>query len=584
MTLTSFTPVNDRASGNHMITDRQQSEQSDSPRGSRSRSRVNLGDQMVSQYLGLEHEMGARPAVSNLALHHPLARPSGARRLREETAEARKLPCAVLNDQSMRNVPDVTTTGPRKRTIDQLSSSKGQQTDETGYVNAAIEPNPLPKRKGSVKLAVIAPTTCLDGVRAAKGYGYMVPNTQIVSLRRHSSIQYSRPLLFPSERSRHALNAAASAAAGAEEHQTSLSTCSIHESQPAYKNLEINARYDSDRTWYELTGEDGVQSRGYFETHCSDGQTASDLGNGDVFQKGDTRVIPNSVTETRSLLNKQHIPTPLPSDAISFCSNSGHVAPQTDDEIPSDDEWISDTDLDGLIDMTMTAEKTLQQEQAMRSVWAHSRKPLRLKSQNSRDVDPEHVTYPFLEATTMGNSEATPGPSPADHESPPVSKSTARRPIVRTPFPIPTKDRSPVIGLSSDTVLRTCFRVGEALNTGCQAVRLSRGVVIELYARVTASWREPQRASGTGRQHFTLADLFHGHAPFLEGVYDGWKGVDGAERESARFLTATLEAEGRICRCVGRMRRVDQKWRFHVTSICEMGWENVEHIAAIYGA
>lgn len=66
----------------------------------------------------------------------------------------------------------------------------------------------------------------------------------------------------------------------------------------------------------------------------------------------------------------------------------------------------------------------------------------------------------------------------------------AQKPIVRSAFPAAVRDRSPVIGLSSNTVLKTCFRVGEAINQSCQAVKTGNAILIELYARVLVSERD----------------------------------------------------------------------------------------------
>ena len=73
-------------------------------------------------------------------------------------------------------------------------------------------------------------------------------------------------------------------------------------------------------------------------------------------------------------------------------------------------------------------------------------------------------------------------------------------PIVRPSFPAAAQDRSPVIGLAPSKVLRTCFRIGEALNVGTTALRLGHNAVIELYAYVTSSAREWE----AGRQTFEL--------------------------------------------------------------------------------
>ena len=77
-------------------------------------------------------------------------------------------------------------------------------------------------------------------------------------------------------------------------------------------------------------------------------------------------------------------------------------------------------------------------------------------------------------------------------------------PFVRPPFPSLIVDRCPVSGLSGQTFLRTCFRIGEMFQAGssCSAQKLNP--VIELFARVNFSSREP----GTTKQHFQFMDLW----------------------------------------------------------------------------
>jgi len=62
-----------------------------------------------------------------------------------------------------------------------------------------------------------------------------------------------------------------------------------------------------------------------------------------------------------------------------------------------------------------------------------------------------------------------------------------RTPIQRTPFPTAVSSHSPIPMLTSATLLRTCFRIGEALNTGCNAARNNRHEILELYCRVSSS-------------------------------------------------------------------------------------------------
>ncbi|KAL8930726.1 MAG: hypothetical protein Q9208_000267 [Pyrenodesmia sp. 3 TL-2023] len=145
-------------------------------------------------------------------------------------------------------------------------------------------------------------------------------------------------------------------------------------------------------------------------------------------------------------------------------------------------------------------------------------------------------------------------------------------PFIRPPFPVPVRDRSPVIGLGSQTVLRACFRIGEALNAGSTALRTKQDAVIELYARVVHSERPP----GSVKQHFQFADIFSpDKPPFLKGTYGLWKGVELWDKDSKVFLGE--KGKGKMARVVGRMVR-DEKTRgleLTMLSVWEADWEDV---------
>lgn len=149
------------------------------------------------------------------------------------------------------------------------------------------------------------------------------------------------------------------------------------------------------------------------------------------------------------------------------------------------------------------------------------------------------------------------------------------KPILRRPFPDLARDRSPIIGLSSTLSLRTCFRVGEALNAGSQAVREHQSVIIELYARVQWSFREPRSV----RQHFIFMDLFHDRPPYLSGIYEHWKGVELHERDSGRFLERSHRPL--VCRCVGKLNREGTSWKLAILNVWEATLDDVEHAAEI---
>lgn len=147
----------------------------------------------------------------------------------------------------------------------------------------------------------------------------------------------------------------------------------------------------------------------------------------------------------------------------------------------------------------------------------------------------------------------------------------AQKPILRPPFPDLVQDRSPIIGLSAAISLRTCFRIGEALNVGSQAVRERQSVIIELYARVRWSFREPRSV----KQHFTFMDLFHDRPPYLDGVYEIWKGVELYEQDSGRFLAPS--ASPLICRCIGTLKRHGTSWKLTILNIWEATMDDVDY-------
>lgn len=147
-----------------------------------------------------------------------------------------------------------------------------------------------------------------------------------------------------------------------------------------------------------------------------------------------------------------------------------------------------------------------------------------------------------------------------------------RKPIVRPPFPDSVRDRSPIIGLSSNSLLRTCFRIGEVINQSCQASKSGKRIMIEMYARILASER-------TGReQQFTFCDLFHARPPYIKGAYSAaiWKSVPLFEYDCSRLLQ-----RGRICRCIGTMKREGKVWTMTVLNIWEATWEDIEWVEAI---
>ncbi|KAJ4984331.1 hypothetical protein SVAN01_10172 [Stagonosporopsis vannaccii] len=149
----------------------------------------------------------------------------------------------------------------------------------------------------------------------------------------------------------------------------------------------------------------------------------------------------------------------------------------------------------------------------------------------------------------------------------------SQTPFVRPPFPKASRDRSPIIGLSSHTLLRTCCRIGEAINQSCQAVKTGSNILIELYARVLSSERDDVQ------QCFTFCDLFHAKPPYIQATYAAaiWKSVRLFEYDSVRLLQ-----QGRICRCIGTMKRNGKDWTMTVLNVWEATWDDVEWVKGIF--
>ena len=151
-------------------------------------------------------------------------------------------------------------------------------------------------------------------------------------------------------------------------------------------------------------------------------------------------------------------------------------------------------------------------------------------------------------------------------------------PFVRPSFPKSVRDRSPIVGLTNHTVLRTCFRIGEALNAAAAASRSNTEAIIELYARVLYSERRVESVS----QQFQFSDLFTmSKPPYLSGTYDLWKSSDLWEHDSKAFLG--LGGQGRIARVVGRIKRNDKGLgcKMTILSIWEASWEDIGWVKGI---
>lgn len=169
-------------------------------------------------------------------------------------------------------------------------------------------------------------------------------------------------------------------------------------------------------------------------------------------------------------------------------------------------------------------------------------------------------------------------PSPLAERSPNVAahivptKGGRPVPFVRPSFPKPLLPRSPVMGVSQTAVLRTCFRIGEALNAASVALRNSTDAIVELYCRVKYSDREPTAY----KQLFELVDLFTpDKGPSLDGQYAIWKGVDLWDHDSRQFLAQG--GRGKKARVIGRIKRgkKNEGWEIGILSVWQVDWEDI---------
>jgi hypothetical protein len=210
--------------------------------------------------------------------------------------------------------------------------------------------------------------------------------------------------------------------------------------------------------------------------------------------------------------------------------------------------------------------------------------PLKLDAGRASDTDGQFPGSSAI-ATNIGGEETSSTQRTSKKFVSPVTLTTrllaatgdidsreARKPIVRSPFPDAVRDRSPIIGLSSSTILRTCFRIGEMINQAHQASKSGNQVVFELYARILDSKRD------NARQYFTLCDLFHGKPPYIKATYDAmlWRSIQLFEYDSKRLLR-----QGRICRCTGKMKRDGNEWVMTVLNIWEATWDDVKWVEGI---
>ncbi|KAI1826682.1 hypothetical protein F4861DRAFT_495839 [Xylaria intraflava] len=145
-------------------------------------------------------------------------------------------------------------------------------------------------------------------------------------------------------------------------------------------------------------------------------------------------------------------------------------------------------------------------------------------------------------------------------------------PFSRPPFPEKIRDRPSVPGMSSNTLLRTCFRIGAMISQTARCFNHQQDVMFELYARVTYSNRE----SLVRKQHFQFVDLFKDQHPYPAATLTSWRAGSQLDKDSLAFLDTS--GGPRLCWCMCKPVR-DPKaavgWTYAVLSIKEIDWEQI---------
>jgi hypothetical protein len=180
-------------------------------------------------------------------------------------------------------------------------------------------------------------------------------------------------------------------------------------------------------------------------------------------------------------------------------------------------------------------------------------------------------------------ASAIPPPKSLAHAMSPIENDnySPLKPFARPGFPSKVLDRSPITGVSSNIILRTCFRIGEALREGALCEGLGQHAVIELFARVMDSSQDMIPS----KLYFEFSDLFHDRPPFIRGTLENNKISSLQETESRMLLGVNGTAP--LIRCLGRLKRViagPPGWMLYIINIRPTDWEEVRWTTQIAGA
>ncbi|KAI3321181.1 hypothetical protein HD806DRAFT_503210 [Xylariaceae sp. AK1471] len=193
-----------------------------------------------------------------------------------------------------------------------------------------------------------------------------------------------------------------------------------------------------------------------------------------------------------------------------------------------------------------------------------------LVNANVIQKDPSVDSYSEIEVTkTISTAMCAKEPGDVDPHS---DEAGALAPFVRPPFPESVRDRPAVPGISSITLLRTCFRIGVMISQTVRCFNHQQDVVFELYARVTYSNRETL----VRKQHFQFVDLFKDQQPYPAATLTNWRIGSQLDKDSSAFLDTS--GGPRLCWCMCKPLKEPRAaigWTYTVLSIKEIDWDQI---------
>ncbi|KXJ86324.1 hypothetical protein Micbo1qcDRAFT_36262 [Microdochium bolleyi] len=196
------------------------------------------------------------------------------------------------------------------------------------------------------------------------------------------------------------------------------------------------------------------------------------------------------------------------------------------------------------------------------------------KDQFEEDIDWD-TACSLTTSATPPDTKATTGSAQSIGTSPETEHKDefALSPFIRPPFPDIASSKVQVPGVSGQTVLRTCFRVGEMISQTAKCHTQQQDVVFEIYARV----KQSERKTTTKIQHFSLTDLFKTQPPYPRASLAGWRAASDLDQQAADFLgsSGVLKLYWCLCRPV-RDPRSTVGWTYTILSIKTVTWAHIQ--------